>query len=113
MSVRLTTGTGTRLSMPVKEALQRRGYWQEVVRVRRDKDGKIKHEDPERVVKRFQEQRRSDGEGLLNMHIYNDRHEKAWMKRKRLDEKRRYDFDKDHVMDLAKYIQFVQDNKEK
>jgi hypothetical protein len=65
------------------------------------------------VVKRFQEQRRSDGEGLLNMHIYNDRHEKAWMKRKRLDEKRRYDFDKDHVMDLAKYIQFVQDNKEK
>ena len=93
-----------------------RGYWQEVIRVKRDRrDGnKLKHEDPERVVKRFQEQRRgSDGEGLLDLHMYNDRHEKPWMKKKRLAEKRRYDFDKNHVMDLAKYIQFVQDNKEK
>ncbi|CAJ1954682.1 unnamed protein product [Cylindrotheca closterium] len=92
---------------------QQRGYWQEVVRVRRDRKGKVKHEDPGLVVNRFQEQRRSDGEGLLALHSYNDKHEKAWMKRKRLQEKRRYDFDKKHVMDLAKYIQFVQDNKGK
>ena len=91
-----------------------RAYWQEVIRVRRDKKtGKFKHEDPERVVKRFQEQRRSDGESLLDLHNYNDKHEKPWMKKKRLAEKRRYEFDKKHVMDLAKYIQFVQDNKEK
>src|SRR5210317_2204556 len=87
----------------IQETLQQRGYWQEVVRVRRDRKGKIKHEDPGMVVNRFQEQRRSDGEGLLALHSYNDKHEKAWMKRKRLQEKRRYDFDKKHVMDLAKY----------
>jgi hypothetical protein len=116
MALRVATTTaaaGIRLPFPVKEALQNRAYWQEVVRVRRNKDGKRKHEDPERVVKRFQEQRRGDGEGLLNLHVYNDKHEKAWMKRKRMAEKRRYDFDKNHVMDLAKYIQFVQDNIEK
>ena len=34
------------------------------------------------------------------------------MRRKRLEEKRRYEFDKKHVTDLAKYIAFVQDNKD-
>jgi hypothetical protein len=82
--------------------------------VKRDRTtGKPKHEDPERVVVRHQEQRRSDGEGLLDMHFYNDRHEKAWMRRKRMAEKRRYDFDRKHISDLAKYIAFVQDNKKK
>jgi hypothetical protein len=110
MALRLT---GRRLSAPFKEELQRRAYWQEIVRIQTDKDGKKRHEDPERVVRRFQMQRRSDGEALLDVHIFNDKHEKAWMRRKRLDEKRRYDFDRKHVMDLAKYIQFVQDNKDK
>jgi hypothetical protein len=85
-----------------------------VIRLRLDRrDGKLKHEDPERVVSRHHEQRRSDGEGLLDLHFYNDRHEKAWKRRKRLAEKRRYEFDKKHVTDLAKYIAFVQDNKDK
>lgn len=106
---------GRRFSTPLlKEELQRRAYWQEIVRIRTDKNGKRKHEDPERVADRFREQRRSDGEVLLDLHLYNDRHEKSWMRRKRLADKRRYDFDKKHVMDLAKYIQFVQkDDKEK
>lgn len=97
----------------LRETLQRRAYWQEIVKVRVDRDGKRRHEDPVRVVRRFQEQRRSDGEGLLDLYSYNEKHEKAWMRRKRLADQKRYDFDKKHVMDLAKYIQFVQDNTEK
>ena len=91
-----------------------RGYWQEIVRQRIDrKDGKRKYEDPERVANRFQEQVRSDGEALMDIHAWNDRHEKAWMKRKRLANTKRYEQDKKHVMDLAKYIEFVKDNKSK
>jgi len=71
-----------------------------------------KHEDPEQVVRRHTDEGRTDGEPLLDLMFYNDRHEKAWMKRKRLAEKRRYEFDKKHVNDLAKYIAFVQDHKE-
>jgi hypothetical protein len=114
MALRLVSGRQrTLLATTFKEELQRRAYWQEVVRVKTNKDGKNKHEDPERVVQRFQDQRRSDGSVMLDIHAYNDKHEKAWMKRKRMNDKRRYDFDKRHVMELAKYIQFVQDNKEK
>ena len=91
----------------------RRSFWQEIIKIRTDKEGKRRHDDPERVIKRFQEQRRSDGESLLDLHFYNEKHEKAWMKRKRLNDQRRYEFDKKHVMDLAKYIQFVQDNSQK
>ena len=105
--------TGRRLAAPFKEELQRRAYWQEIIRIRKDKDGKQRHEDPAKVIRRFQEQRRSDGEALLDLHFYNDRHEKAWMKRKRLAEKRRYDFDKKHVNELVSYIKFVQENKDK
>jgi hypothetical protein len=84
-------------------------YWMDVVRFKIDKKtGKRVHEDPEDVVKRHQEQRRSDGQSLLDLHIWNDRHEKKWMRRKRLEQKRRYEFDKKHVNDLAKYIAFVQ-----
>lgn len=101
------------LATPVAQGIQRRALWQEIVRIRTNPGGKKTHEDPERVVRRFQEQRRSDGESLLDLHFYNERHEKAWMKRKRLDDQRRYEFDKNHVMDLAKYIQFVQDNTTK
>jgi hypothetical protein len=90
-----------------------RSFWQEIIKIRVDKEGKRRHEDPDRVIKRFQEQRRSDGESLLDLHFYNDKHEKAWMKRKRLNDQKRYEFDKKHVMDLAKYIQFVQDNSQK
>ena len=78
-----------------------------------DKDGNLKYEDPEKVVRRFQESKRSDGETLLDMHIWNDRHEKGWMRRRRIASKKRYEFDKKHVLDLAKYIQFVQENKDK
>jgi len=112
MALRLS-GIGRRLPLGMKEELQRRAYWQEIVRIRTDKDGKRRHEDPSRVVRRFQDQRRSDGESLLELNFYNDRHEKAWMKRQRLKLKRQYESDKKHVMDLAKYIQFVQDNKTK
>ena len=91
----------------------RRSFWQEIIKIRTDKEGKRRHEDPDRVIKRFQEQRRSDGESLLDLHFYNEKHEKAWMKRKRMNDQRRYEFDKKHVMDLAKYIQFVQDNSKK
>lgn len=91
-----------------------RSYWQEhVQRYTDNRTGKKRHEDPTRVVKRFQDQVRSDGEALIDLHTYNDKHEKAWMRRKRLNEKKRYEFDKKNVMDLAKYIEFVQDNKEK
>jgi hypothetical protein len=84
-------------------------YWMDVVRFKIDKNtGRRIHEDPEDVVKRHQEERRSDGQSLLDMDIWNDRHEKRWMRRKRLSEKRRYEFDKKHVNDLAKYIAFVQ-----
>mmetsp|Transcript_132750 Transcript_132750/g.197701 ORF Transcript_132750/g.197701 Transcript_132750/m.197701 type:complete len:111 (+) Transcript_132750:112-444(+) len=103
---------GLRMLAPAKEQLQRRGYWQEIVRERIEKDGRRKHEDPELVANRFREQVRSDGQALIDIHAYNDRHEKPWMKRKRLQGKKRYDFDKKHVMDLAKYIEFVQENKD-
>ena len=93
---------------------QRRKYWMDVVRVRTDRrSGKKSHEDPERVVLRCVDERRSDGESLLDLEFYNDRHEKPWMKRKRLALQRRYEFDKKHVSDLAKYIAFVQEHKEK
>ncbi|KAG7350539.1 hypothetical protein IV203_009899 [Nitzschia inconspicua] len=88
-------------------------YWMDVVRVKVDKNGKRRHEDPEMVVRRHQEERRSDGQSLLDLEAWNDRHEKNWMRRKRLEQKRRYDFDKKHVSDLAKYIAFVQENSEK
>ncbi|KAL3905925.1 MAG: hypothetical protein SGARI_004233 [Bacillariaceae sp.] len=92
---------------------QRASYWMDVVRVKKGRDGKRRHEDPESVVRRHQEERRSDGQSLLDLESWNDRHEKKWMRRKRLDEKRRYEFDKKHVFDLAKYISFVQENKDK
>ena len=102
-----------RLSAQLRTDIQRRSLWQEIVRLQNDRDGKQKLEDTQRVVRRFQQERRSDGESLLDIHFHNTRHEKPWMKKKRLDDKRRYEYDKKHVMDLAKYIQFVQDNKEK
>jgi hypothetical protein len=70
------------------------------------------HEDPEQVVRRHTEETRSDGEPLLDLMFFNDRHEKAWKKRQRLKSKSRYDFDKKHVNDLAKYIAFVKDHKD-
>lgn len=98
---------------PASRDIARRSHWQEIIKIQVDRDGKPRHEDPERVVKRFQEQRRSDGQSILDLHFYNEKHEKSWMKRKRLNDQRRYEFDKKHVMDLAKYIQFVQKNSEK
>jgi hypothetical protein len=100
-----------RLTAPVQQQCQCRGYWQEFIRQRVDNSGKRKYEDPERVVKRFQDARRADGETLLDIHLWNTKHEKPWMKRRRMIEKKRYEFDKRHVLDLAKYIQFVQDKK--
>jgi hypothetical protein len=109
-----TSCLGSRYLPVALRTIEARSYWCDVIRTRVDKtSGKSKHEDPERVVIRHQEQRRSDGEALLDMHYYNDRHEKAWMRRKRMAEKRRYEFDRKHVTDLAKYIAFVQDNKQK
>jgi hypothetical protein len=105
--------TARRLSRPVAQECQSRGYWQQFVLRKTDKDGKLRYEDPERVVKRFQEARQGDGAALLDVHLWNDRHEKPWMEKRRLAARKRYNFDKKHVMDLAKYIQFVQDNKEK
>ena len=107
---------------------QRRSFWMDVVRIKtqrpnnkhnkwnKQKDGnnnkQAVHEDPEQVVRRHTDETRSDGEALLDLMFFNDRHEKAWMKRKRLQGIRRYEFDKKHVTDLAKYIAFVQDHKE-
>mmetsp|Transcript_6148 Transcript_6148/g.17453 ORF Transcript_6148/g.17453 Transcript_6148/m.17453 type:complete len:193 (-) Transcript_6148:210-788(-) len=102
---------------------QRRSFWMDVVRIKpqRQRKGKrdnnnsnsakfkIAHEDPEQVVRRHTDEVRADGENLLDLMFFNDRHEKAWMKRKRLQNLRRYEFDKKHVNDLAKYIAFVQD----
>ena len=102
----------SRIAAPIVQQEQRATYWMDVIRVKVDRNGKRKHEDPEQVVMRHREERRSDGEALLDLHFYNDRHEKEWMRRKRLEEKRRYEFDKKHVTDLAKYIAFVQDNKD-
>ena len=99
-----------RLNPTQQQLRNNRSYWQEVVRVRTDKDGKKKYEDPEMVANRFQEQVRSDGEALMDIHAHNDRHEKAWMKKKRLANKKQYEVDKKHVMDLAKYIEFVKGN---
>mmetsp|Transcript_83076 Transcript_83076/g.240424 ORF Transcript_83076/g.240424 Transcript_83076/m.240424 type:complete len:114 (+) Transcript_83076:86-427(+) len=113
MALHLRTSFQRIIVTPAHKDIARRSYWQEVIKYRVDADGKKRYEDPERVIKRFQEQRRSDGQSLLDLHFYNDKHEKAWMKRKRLDDQRRYEFDKKHVMDLAKYIQFVQDNSQK
>ena len=97
---------------------QRRLFWMDVVRVKtvrnkNNKKGERKHEDPGMVVRRHMDETRSDGEPLLDLMFYNDRHEKGWMKRKRLKEKKRHDFDKKKINDLAKYIAFVQDNKER
>ena len=74
------------------------------------KAGELVHEDPEMVVRRHTDETRSDGEGLLDLMFYNDRHEKAWKKRQRLRATKRYDFDKKHVNDLAKYIAFKQEH---
>ena len=73
---------------------------------------KFVHEDPEQIVRRHTDETRADGEALLDLMFYNDRHEKAWKKRQRLKETKRYEFDKKHVNDLAKYIAFVKDHKE-
>ena len=106
---------------------QRRSFWMDVVRIKKPtrnnrfnnknnnnakKQTQKVHEDPEQVVRRHTDEVRSDGEALLDLMFFNDRHEKAWMKRKRLEGIRRYEFDKKHVTDLAKYIAFVQDHKE-
>mmetsp|Transcript_29607 Transcript_29607/g.33945 ORF Transcript_29607/g.33945 Transcript_29607/m.33945 type:complete len:166 (+) Transcript_29607:57-554(+) len=98
---------------------QRRSFWMDVVRIKtqRGKNGgpsTMKHEDPEHVVRRHQYHReqRSDGEALIDLMFFNDKHEKAWMKRKRLQGIKRYEFDKRHVTNLAKYIAFVKDQKE-
>jgi hypothetical protein len=100
-----TTSTTTTMS--------RRNYWQEVIRQRPDrKTGKLKYEDPEQVVLRFQEHTRaSDGATLSSIHLWNDRHEKTWMRKKRLASLRQYNQDKQNVLDLAKYIEFKQENK--
>jgi len=96
---------------------QRRNFWMDVVRIK-TKHGKNggtsseKHEDPEQVIRRHTEQTRSDGESLIDLMFFNDKHEKAWMKRKRLQGIKRYEFDKRHVTDLAKYIAFVKDQKD-
>ena len=93
-------------------AVSRRSYWQEVIRQRPDRQtGKLKYEDPCHVAMRFQEHTRgNDGASLLTVHLWNDRHEKAWMRRKRLASLVKYKQDKQHVMDLAKYIEFVKEN---
>lgn len=97
----------------IKKQQARRSSWD-----KNRKDGNNKnsnnanalvHEDPEQVVRRHTDEVRADGEALLDLMFFNDRHEKAWMKRKRLQNLRRYEFDKKHVTDLAKYIAFVQD----
>eukprot|EP00531_Pseudo-nitzschia_arenysensis_P016308 CAMPEP_0116144056 /NCGR_PEP_ID=MMETSP0329-20121206/15782_1 /TAXON_ID=697910 /ORGANISM="Pseudo-nitzschia arenysensis, Strain B593" /LENGTH=157 /DNA_ID=CAMNT_0003639421 /DNA_START=117 /DNA_END=590 /DNA_ORIENTATION=- len=102
---------------------QRRSFWMDVV-TRKPQHGKqskkdssnnksnFVHEDPEQVVRRHTDETRSDGEALLDLMFYNDRHEKAWRKRQRLKDMKRYEFDKKHVNDLAKYIAFVKDHKE-
>lgn len=97
---------------------QRRTFWMDVVRIKTNrpqkysKDGKSgvgkQHEDPEQVIRRHMDETRSDGESLLDLMFFNDKHEKKWMKRVRLQSKKRYEFDKKHVTDLAKYIAFVQ-----
>mmetsp|Transcript_18153 Transcript_18153/g.39578 ORF Transcript_18153/g.39578 Transcript_18153/m.39578 type:complete len:160 (+) Transcript_18153:168-647(+) len=113
------------LELQQQHQQQRRSFWMDVVRIKKqqprrsfkDKDkgnsgnGKFQmmHEDPEQVVRRHTNEVRADGESLLDLMFYNDRHEKAWMKRKRMDSLRRYEFDKKHVTDLAKYISFVHD----
>ena len=101
-----------RIVQSAKDLTQKRAYWQEVVMRKRGPDGKYKYEDPALVSRRFQDARRADGEYLLEVHLWNDRHEKPWMRKKRMAEKKRYDFDKKHVLDLAKYIHFVKDNKD-
>lgn len=70
------------------------------------------HEDPEVVCRRHTDETRSDGESLLDLMFFNDRHEKAWKRRQRLKATKRYEFDKKHVNDLAKYITFVKDHEE-
>merc|ERR1719491_1549871 len=98
---------------------QRRSFWMDVVRIK-TKSGKnggpatMKHEDPEQVVRRhrYAQEQRSDGEALIDLMFFNDKHEKAWMKRKRLQGIKRYEFDKLHVTNLAKYIAFIKDQKE-
>jgi len=102
---------------------QRRSFWMDVIRIKTNrpnskygysKDGKTgvteKHEDPEQVIRRHMDETRSDGESLLDLMFFNEKHEKKWMKRVRLQNKKRYEFDKKHVTDLAKYISFVQQN---
>ena len=91
---------------------QARGYWQEIVRWKVDPEtGNRKYEDPELLAKRFREQVRSDGQALMDIDAWNDRHEKKWMKRRRLESKREYLAKKKQVMDLAKYIEFVNIDK--
>jgi len=75
------------------------------------KSDDLVHEDPELVARRHTDETRSDGEGLLDLMFYNDRHEKAWRKRQRLKGLKRYEFDRKHVNDLAKYIAFKQEAK--
>lgn len=94
---------------------QYRSYWQEVirrnVRDRKNPNKPYKYEDPSNVVQRFQEPKRGkDGATLLSLHLWNDKHEKPWMKRKRLESLKIYNRNKQHVLDLAKYIEFVQEN---
>lgn len=121
--------------IPRQDSEQRRSFWMDVVTRKPQRQGKQRqnqnnnsssdnnssndksssnfvHEDPEQIVRRHTDETRSDGEALLDLMFFNDRHEKAWRKRQRLQRIKRYEFDKKHVNDLAKYIAFVKDNKE-
>uniref|UniRef100_A0A7R9ZIQ2 Uncharacterized protein n=1 Tax=Craspedostauros australis TaxID=1486917 RepID=A0A7R9ZIQ2_9STRA len=106
-------GTAPLLQQSSQQLVQARSYWQEIVRRKVDKEGNVKYDDPSVVVRRFKDSQRADGHALLDLHLWNERHEKKWMKKQRLIAKKRYEFDKQHVMNLAKYIEFIQDNKDK
>lgn len=118
------------VGLPQQLQQQQRDFsvWVDVIRIKKQrqrdhkkvsnsnsatKPSQMVHEDPEQVVRRHTDEVRSDGEALLDLMFYNDRHEKAWRKRQRLQNLRRYQFDKKHVTDLAKYIAFVQDYGDK
>mmetsp|Transcript_33053 Transcript_33053/g.79964 ORF Transcript_33053/g.79964 Transcript_33053/m.79964 type:complete len:141 (-) Transcript_33053:234-656(-) len=108
---RVTTTVGSSPPLPVS---QTRSVWQEVIRQVPSEDpnraGQLTFEDPDITDARMVRAMRS--ETPLRRRPNFVRHEKKWMRRKRLTMEKRYTKLQEGVEQLKAYIKFKQDNKQ-
>ncbi|KAL3796326.1 hypothetical protein ACHAWO_008995 [Cyclotella atomus] len=110
---RLPTATITTTFLPWRPLIQQRSVWQEVIR-------RIPSEDPQKAGQMtFEDVDVSDmrigralrAEAPLRKRTKFLRHEKGWMRRKRLKMETRYLRLQEGVDQLKSYIKFKQENK--